>query len=143
MLMKEGLNKMDNDKNTDAFTCHILENIDASILDSFSSSQLLAIKDAIRSGQSGKKHPIDFRGVFNFFFVRYYFVILMGRDWRVSTQELEFERRRSVALFGNIIFLILVISPLILLVFFAIYLVKVGLGIDLFPGQHTAGIFGF
>ena len=89
-----------------------------------------------------EKHPIDFRGVINFFFAKYYFVFLMGRDRRITTLNAEVERRDNVALLGNISFLILVIAPFILLFLVILYLLKVFVGIDLFPNEHMGWILG-
>lgn len=133
---------MNNDKNIDAFTYHIMKNIDSNTRNSLSPLQLSAIKEAIRASQPKKKHPVDIRGVINLFFIRYYFVFLMGRDRRIYTEEIEIERRQNVALLGNIIYLIFVISPFILLILIALYFLKIGLGIDLFPGKHMGRIFG-
>lgn len=133
---------MNRDKQIDAFTYHIISNIDAAVLNSLSSKQLSSIKEAIRTHAPQKKHPIDIRGAINLFFIRYYFVLLMGQDQRFSTLEIETERRENVALFGNIVFLIFVLAPFILLIFILMYLLKMGLGIDLFPGKHMGWIFG-
>ena len=132
---------MINDRQIDAYTSHILNNIDTDVLKSLSSRQYAAITEAIRAGQSRKKHAVDIRGIIRLFFVRYYFVFLMGRDRRISTQEMEMERRENVALLGNLTFIIFVTAPFILLILLALYFLKIGLGIDLFPG-HTGGIFG-
>ena len=133
---------MINIKDVDAFTHHILNNIDSKVINSLSSMQLSAIKEAIRASQPKKKHSIDIRGVMKLFFARYYFVFLMGRDRRITTQEKEFERRSNVALLGNVSFIIFVLSPFILLTLIALYFLKIGMGIDLFPGEHMGWIFG-
>lgn len=126
----------------DAFTHHIIRNIGIDVLNSFSPKQMSAIQDAIRASQPHKKHSIDFRGAINLFFARYYFVIILGRDRRLSTQETELDRRQNAGLLGNIVFLIFVLAPFVLLIIISLYLLKAGLGIDLFPGKHMGGIFG-
>ena len=133
---------MNNDKQVDAFTYHILNNIDNNVLASLSPSHLSSITEAIKASKPKKKHPIDIRGMVKLFFAQYYFVFLMGRDRRISTQELEIERRQDAGLLGNMIFLVFVISPFILLMIIALYFFKIVLGIDLFPGQHMGWIFG-
>lgn len=50
---------MNTDKHIDAFTYHILNNIDTDVINSLSSSQLTAIKDGIRASQPQKKHAVD------------------------------------------------------------------------------------
>ncbi len=133
---------MINDKSIDAYTHHILNNINTEVLNSLSSNQLIAIKEAIRASQPKKKHSVDIRGVINLFFIRYYFIFLMGQDQRISTREIETERRENMALIWNFVFIIFVLSPFILLALIALYFFKMGLGIDLFPGKHMGAIFG-
>ena len=53
---------------------------------SFIPKQIKAIRAAIRTGLP-KKHAIDFRGIIPFFFIRFYFVFLMGRDIRQTTDR--------------------------------------------------------
>lgn len=133
---------MKDKKNSDAFTYHILNRIDKKTLESLSPAQISAIKDAISAKQPQKRHPIDFRGIINLFFIKYYFVFFVGRDRRISTQETELGRREDVALLGNVFFIIFVISPFILLGLIALYFLKIGAGIDLFPGEHMGWILG-
>lgn len=133
---------MNKDRDIDAFTFHIINNIDANMLNTLSPAQLSAIKDAITASKPKKKPFIDFRGIINLFFARYYFVFLMGRDRRMSTQEIEYERRQNVALIGNIIFFIFVSSPFILLTLIILYFLKMGMGIDLIPEHHFGWLFG-
>ena len=131
-----------NNKSIDAFTSHILNNIDFKVFNSLSPEQLSAIRDAIRAGNPQKKHAIDIRGIINLFFIRYYFVILMGRDRRISREAVEEERRGKMTLLGNVIFLIVVLLGLTLIVMIGLYGVKMISGIDLVPGKHMGGIFG-
>jgi len=133
---------MINDKTIDAFTHHILNNINKETLNSLSARQLSAIREAISASQPKKKHSVDIRGIINLFFIRFYFVFLIGRDQRVSTQEIETERRENMSLIWNLFFLIFVISPFILLALITLYFLKIGLGIDLFPGEHMGWILG-
>ncbi len=133
---------MSNNKNIDAFTNHIINNIDFKVLNSLSSEQLSSIKDAIRAGRPQKKHAIDIRGIVNLFFAKYYFVLLMGRDRRLSTEAVEEERRDKVAILGNILFFIFILFAFLLLAIIALYFFKVFLGIDLVPGKHMGGLIG-
>lgn len=133
---------MNSDKQIDAFTYDIIKNIDTDVLNSLTPKQLSTIKEAIRGRALQKKHPIDIRGLINLFFIRFFFVLLIGRDRRISTLETETERRENVALMWNFVFIIFVLSPFILLALIALYFFKMGLGIDLFPGTHMGEIFG-
>ena len=133
---------MNNDKNSDAFTYHVLNRIDPKTLKSLTPLQLSAIKSAIRANQPKKRHPIDFRGGINLFFIKYYFVFFMGRDRRTFTQETELGRREDVALLGNISFIIFALTPFILFALVLLYFLKIGLGIDIFPNEHMGWILG-
>jgi hypothetical protein len=133
---------MNKDKQSDAFTDHVMQSINPEILNSLSLSQISAIENAIKATHAQKKHMVDFRGAVNLLFDKFYFVFLMGRDRRVSAQKAEIERRAKAALLGNIFFIVLVISPFILLTIVFIYLLKVLAGIDLLPGEHTGWIIG-
>ena len=111
----EVIYQMNEDKSNDVYTYHILNRIDPNILNSLSFKQLSAIKDAIRASQPKKKHGVDLRGVIPLYFAKYYFVLIMGRDNRVSTKEIVAERRKYGTVIGNLVFIIFGISPLILL----------------------------
>ncbi len=133
---------MNCNKNIDAFTHHILDNIDFKVFNSLSPEQLSAITEAIRAGLPQKKHALDVRGTINLFFIRYYFVFFMGQDHRITTEAIEEERRDKVAFLGNMVFLIIVLSALMWLVVIGLYGFKSILGIDLFSGKHMGGIIG-
>lgn len=120
----------------DAFTDSVLRRIDPEVRATLSSAQLDAIREAVSAHRPLKDHPVDIRGLIPLFFMRYYFVFLMGRDRRAPTREIEAGRRRKTALFGGGLFFVCAISPLILLALLFLYLLKSSLGIDLFPHQH-------
>jgi hypothetical protein len=134
---------MKNNKDIDAFCYYILNNIDYNVLDSLSSKQLTAIEDAVKACQLRTKHAVDIRKTINLFFMKFYFAFFIGRDRRLSVQEIEADRREDVTLLGNLIYLMFVLSALILLTVIGLYGFKTFLGIDLFPGKHMGEIFGF
>ena len=133
---------MNSSKSMDAFCYYILNNIDFNVLKSLSSEQLSAIEDAIKACQLRTKHAIDIRKTIKLYFIRFYFVFLIGRDRRLSVQEIEEDRREKVTLLGNILYGMIVFSGLLLFVIVSLYGLKTMIGIDLFPGEHMGRIFG-
>ncbi len=133
---------MNDNKDIDAFTHHILYSIDFKVLNSLTSEQLSAIKHAIKASSPQQKHSVDIRGIINLIFIKYYFVFFVGRDRRMSTEAIEEERRDKVALFGNIVFFVIVISAFIWIAIILLYVFKTISGIDLFPGEHLGRILG-
>lgn len=133
---------MNSSKSMDAFCYYILNNIDFNVLKSLSSEQLSAIEDAIKACQLRTKHAIDIRKTIKLYFIRFYFVFLIGRDRRLSVQEIEEDRREKVTLLGNILYAMIVFSGLLLFVIVSLYGLKTMIGIDLFPGEHMGRIFG-
>ncbi|MCK5427223.1 MAG: hypothetical protein KAJ34_05965 [Thermodesulfovibrionia bacterium] len=133
---------MNSSKSMDAFCYYILNNIDFNVLKSLSSEQLSAIEDAIKACQLRTKHAIDIRKTIKLYFINFYFVFLVGRDRRLSVQEIEEDRREKVTLLGNILYAMIVFSGLLLFVIVSLYGLKTMIGIDLFPGEHMGRIFG-
>jgi hypothetical protein len=126
----------------DAFTDHVLNNIDFKDYRSLSSEQLSAITDAVSARKPEKKHAVSVRGTINLFFAKFYFVFFMGRDRRISTEAIEEERREKVSLFGNLIYLMIVFLSLTLFAIYVLYGLKNILGIDLIPSIHMGWILG-
>jgi len=127
---------MKKDLASDPFTHHVMSKIDKNILDSLTTEQLSEIKAAISASKPLKKHPVDFRGIISLFFVRFYFVLLMGRDRRYTVKSIEKERRRSADIFASFLFFITILSPIIVGLFLLAYFIKSFLGIDIFPDSH-------
>lgn len=137
---------MKRNKNIDTLCNYVLNRIDFNILKSLSPEQLAVIEDAINACQLREKHVFDIRGKINLFFMRYYFVFLIGRDRRAFVDELEADRRAKVSLLGNLVYFMIVFSGIVLgILFFMIiglYTIKTSLGIDLFPGEHMGRFLG-
>jgi hypothetical protein len=125
----------------DPFTHHLLENIDPKVRDSLTPHQLSAIVRAAQTNQPMHRHPVDLRGVIPFFFARYYFVLVMGRDQRSAARRIEKHRWGWASLCIWTISLLLVSTPFIILVLVLLYFLKSALGIDLIPGRHVTDLF--
>lgn len=125
----------------DPFSDSVLKKMDADIKDSFTKKQIDAVINALKSSQQGKEHSIDIRGLIPLFFVRYYFVLLMGRDTRRYTICLENDRRkRSQYVVGIYVgFLATLFS--IIIAFTILYTFKSFIGIDIFTAHHLQDFF--
>lgn len=128
------------DQHTDPFTHHVYESIDANVRATFTPSQVNAIETAIRANKPYQKHPVDLRGVIPLFFVKLYFVILMGRDRRQPTSKKE-AARKQLTIFSSALFSVYVLICMFLpIIFLALYALKSALGIDLFEGMHLSDL---
>lgn len=128
-------------RDIDPFSDSVLKKINPEIKATLSKKQMHAFISALKSSQRGKKHSIDIRGLIPLFFVRFYFVFLMGRDTRRYTICLEDDRRkRSQYVVG--IYIGLVISIIFMFIAFALlYTFKSFLGIDFFTAHHLRDFF--
>lgn len=137
---------MKSNNNIDTLCKYVLNKIDFNILKSLSPEHLAAIEDAINSCQLREKHVFDIRGKINLFFIRYYFVFLIGRDRRAFVEELEADRRAKVSLLGNLVYFMIVFPGIVLSILsfmiIGLYSIKTFLGIDLIPGEHMGRFLG-
>lgn len=125
------------------FTRHILNQIQPEVKAEFSERQIAALDEALGSSAAAGRHPVNIRGVLPLYFVRLFFVVLVGRDRRTSQQQLELYRRQKVDNATNILLLVFVVLPTLGIISLAfLYLIKVILGIDLFDGFHLRGFLG-
>ena len=134
---------MNNHQPVDPFTYHVMARIDPKVRASLTPAQLSAIKEAVSASRPSKKHPIDIRGVIPFFLVRYYFVILSGRDRRVHTKRIEEKRRWLTSLSGGLMLFILGVAPLIIILVLMLYLIKSAFGINVMPDMHLKDLLTF
>mgnify|MGYP000703968733 CR=1 FL=1 len=123
------------------FTHHVYESIDSDIKTTFSPKQVRAIKAAISANKPYQKHPFDLRGIIPLFFLRLYFVILIGRDKRQPTRDNEAKRRQSAVL-GSVLLSVYILTCMLLPIgFLMLYVLKTLLGIDLIEGEHLSDLF--
>ena len=112
---------MNKRSSSSAFTYHVLSKVDPQIMESLTQNQLKAIHDAIAAQAILSRHPFDVRGTIPLFFIRYYFVVLMGRDMRPKTRVREHYRRREGDVWANFALVCFILIPLGLLVFLLFY----------------------
>ncbi|MBI4683223.1 MAG: hypothetical protein HY757_09015 [Nitrospirae bacterium] len=137
---------MNGNKNIDALCYYVLNKIDFNVLKSLSPEQLSAIEGAIDACQLRTKHAVDVRGKIYLYFSRLYFVFFVGRDRRAFVQDIEEERRGKMNALGNLIYFMFVSAAVIFaftaLLIIGLYVLKISLGIDIFPGRHMGEIIG-
>lgn len=130
------MTQLKKEKEVDAYTQHVMSNIPPDVFNSLNLLQIQAIESAIGKNAPFRKHPMDVRGTISFFFIRFYFVLLVGRDRRYLSREKEGRRRqkaRSMSIVFGIYSVICIVAPII---FLLLYLLKSLVGIDLFPDSH-------
>ncbi len=77
----------------DMYIIHILRSLPPELIQSLSPSQYNLLKHSLY--RAHRRHLVDIRGVIPFFFARYYFVFLFGRDRRSYNRDVPLERRKS------------------------------------------------
>ncbi|MCG8670878.1 MAG: hypothetical protein MI867_15815 [Pseudomonadales bacterium] len=131
------------DQYTDAFTHHVYQQIDPKVRVTFTPSQVTAIENAIRASRPYQKHPIDMRGVIPLYFLRVYFVLLMGRDKRSQTRNKEEFRRKKAAMGSALASMYAVICMMLPVLLLVLYTIKAVVGIDFFEGIHLSDFLGW
>ncbi|MUK92189.1 hypothetical protein GNP80_07035 [Aliivibrio fischeri] len=106
---------------------HFYSSLDENVIDELSEEQKESIERAIIATGLGSNNRIDIRKSISVFNKRYFFVFLLGRDYR---QQL---RKESPFALLILTFLISIgIFSILGLAIFALYLIKSALGIDIF-----------
>jgi len=122
-----------------------MSRIDASVRETMSPAQLLAVREALVANQPFKRHAIDIRGTVPFFFASFYFVILAGRDKRRKTKEKEmrraFEGNLSMGYVLSLLFLSFVGAVVWITILLLLYWVKIELDMDILPNLHFPQLF--
>ena len=132
---------LDKDQGVDAYTQFVIGQIEPKVFTTLNLVQLEAIRRAISASAPYQRHGFDLRGTLNFYLARYYVVILMGRDRRPAVRNREMARRQQLRGMSTVLFLYLVATASIPLLFILLYGLKTLAGIDLFPSQHLWDIF--
>ncbi len=123
-------------REVDAFTHHTIDCIEPAVRETLTPKQLFAIEEAVITSRTHTERPLNIRGVIPFFFARFYFVFVLGRDRREETRQVEFERRRKANILTTLLFLFYIAVPIIIVVLVGLYILKTALGIDLYAGGH-------
>lgn len=121
----------------DAYTRFVLSHIDPDVLASLTEHQFQSIRAAVEAAKPISKHAVEIRGVVPLFFVRFYFVLLAGRDRRRNTSDREAGRRQGVhSAIGILVLGLCIIVPASMLLLLIGYGLKTWLGVDLIEGAH-------
>lgn len=131
---------MSDDKWVDPFSDGIIQRIDPKVRDSLTPTQMDAIREAIK-GPSKPVRPIDVRGIIPLYFARYFFVLLVGRDRRASVLREETLRRRGSSWVNGLFFSLFIACPIVVILFFFLYLLKYLAGWNVLPDQHLWDFF--
>jgi hypothetical protein len=131
---------MSDARKPDPFTENIVRRIDPKVRDSLTPAQFDAIVQAIE-GHDRENYLLDIRKAIPLFLFRVYAVLVLCRDRRVGTQRAEESRSRRISWTGGILLVLLMGLPFLLVLFFFLYLLKLMLGLDVFPDFHLWEIF--
>ena len=105
------------DPSLDKFTHLVLSRIEPDVMTSLTEHQYAAIRHAVERCKPIARHSVDIRGTISFFFARYYYVFLTGRDHREQTESLEHERRAGTeSALGSVALGAAILIPIIMIV---------------------------
>lgn len=138
-LWKSNMSK--NKQADDPFTLHVMGNIEPEVFKTFNLLQIEAIKHAVAASKPHKQHPVDVRFCLPLFFIKLYFVLLIGRDKRSNTRNKEEARKHKATTASIATSLYLFVCAIFPVVFLLLYLVKSWMGIDLMPDRHLSDLF--
>ncbi|NMF57038.1 hypothetical protein [Pseudanabaena yagii] len=122
---------------------YYMHQIPDQILDKLNEQEREGIKSVIQSAiPRPSPKIIDLRFIVDLIFLRYFVVLLIGRDMRKQQRQYQVNGITKVANIVMAVVLIIAMSLLISSVtILIIYLIKSSLGIDLFPGHITNVLF--
>lgn len=116
-----------NDKKQKKLLTHFYSALDENVIDSLSETQKKSIEHALIATGLGTNNRVDIRKSISVFNKRYFFVLLLGRDYR---QQLR--KESPFALFMLTLLVAMGILGVLGLAIFALYLIKSAMGIDIF-----------
>ncbi|HBE04093.1 MAG: hypothetical protein A2096_11125 [Spirochaetes bacterium GWF1_41_5] len=125
-----------NKKAVDSYIECLIKRLKPETIASLTEVQLNDLKTAIRETHENTNHILDWRGLLPFFFRRYYFVFIMGRDKRKPGKTKEASRGRKVSVFANLFFIVIITMPIFIIFSFLLYLIKTALGVDIVQTAH-------
>jgi hypothetical protein len=113
------------------------------ILDKLDEQEREGIKSVIQSAiPRPSPKIIDLRFIVDLILIRYFVVLLIGRDMRKQQRQYQVN---GITKFANIVMAVVLIIAMSLLIssvtILIIYLIKSSLGIDLLPGHITNVLF--
>jgi hypothetical protein len=121
----------------DPFVGAVLRQLGEETLATFTEEQRRRLERALFACRPLQGHPIDIRGVIPLFFMRFYYVLLVGRDRRRGTSRAEHDRRRAAGVVTDAIFVLCLLWQGLVVVGLGLYLLKSAVGIDLIKDRHA------
>ena len=115
------------DKKQQKLLTHFYSALDDNVINSLSETQKKSIEHALIATGLGTNNRVDIRKSISVFNKRYFFVLLLGRDYR---QQLR--KESPFALFMLTILIAMGMLSVLGLAIFALYLIKSAMGIDIF-----------
>jgi hypothetical protein len=122
---------------------YYMHQIPDQILDKLDEQEREGIKSVIQSAiPRPSPKIIDLRFIVDLILIRYFVVLLIGRDMRKQQRQYQVN---GITKFANIVMAVVLIIAMSLLIssvtILIIYLIKSSLGIDLLPGHITNVLF--
>lgn len=115
------------DKKQQKLLTHFYSALDDNVINSLSETQKKSIEHALIATGLGTNNRVDIRKSISVFNKRYFFVLLLGRDYR---QQLR--KESPFALFMLTLLIAMGMLSVLGLAIFALYLIKSAMGIDIF-----------
>ncbi len=122
---------------------YYMHQIPDQVLDKLNEEEREGLKSVIQSAiPRPSPKVIDLRFIVDLIFIRYFVVLLIGRDMRQQQRQYQVN---GITKFANIVMAIVLIIAMSLLIssvtILIVYLIKSSLGIDLLPGHITNVLF--
>lgn len=126
----------------DPFLLNVLESLPRDVRLSFTKRQVESLHQAFQRERWRSRHLVDVRFAIPLYLARLYAVVLVGKDRRRTSQNTASEYRQTASTLIKVLLLfgfVLVFSAVVLVAgFFFLYVLKSGLGINLFPDRHLS-----
>ncbi len=126
---------------SEAYLDQILNQVDRHTTTGLTNDQRQQIKTILEQSSLLERHPIDVRLSIPLFFMKFYLVLFIGRDKREVTQIKEATRAFLGKVLGRLFIVYLSLCIFLPVIFFALYIIKSWLGIDIFPDHHLSDFF--
>ncbi len=122
--------------NSDLLSDLVVDEVPVGVRATMSEEQIKAVRDAAR-----KRHAIDIRFTLPLFVTQIYFVLLIGKDTRRETVEVQREQRSRAGFHLSSFAIGVLAAATVIAAAVVLYVVKSRAGIDLFDG-HARDIVG-
>ena len=134
----------DSSYSLDPFSDRVYQSLPFSIRKSLSREQQIAIKTALKNhAPDQQQHPLNIKGRIPLFYIKLYYVLLIGRDKRSKTRYKEQVRRRKLMFASTIFGFYCLVCTLMPIAFLGLYVIKRLVGFDFFPGFHLKDLLVF